>query len=138
MRAADAAWELGAVDVVRGLLEQAESLEVGELEAAKLAWLQQMVSGDVWVERGAAKTFVTIARRAHAADDADMALGSLVPIAQRSWWTQTRTRTRKYVVDTAQDTGFREDEPRLLAIMALSDPERTEDRSCAALPDQAA
>ena len=49
VRAADAAWELGAVDVVRGLLEQAESLEVGELEAAKLAWLQQMVSGDVWV-----------------------------------------------------------------------------------------
>ena len=125
VRAADAAWELGAVDVVRGLLEQAESLDVGELEAAKLAWLQQMVSGDVWVERGAAKTFVTIARRAQAADDADMALGSLVPIAQRSWWTQTRTRTRKYVVDTAQDMGFREDEPRLLAIMALADPERT-------------
>ena len=125
VRAADAAWELGAVDVVRGLLEQAESLDVGELEAAKLAWLQQMVSGDVWVERGAAKTFVTIARRAQAAGDADMALGSLVPIAQRSWWTQTRTRTRKYVVDTAQDLGFREDEPRLLAIMALADPERT-------------
>ena len=125
VRAADAAWELGAVDVVRGLLEQAESLEVGELEAAKLAWLQQMVTGDVWVERGAAKTFVTIARRAQAADDPDMALGSLVPIAQRSWWTQTRTRTRKYVVDTAQDMGFREDEPRLLAIMALADPERT-------------
>ena len=125
VRAADAAWELGAVDVVRGLLEQAESLEVGELEAAKLAWLQQMVSGDVWVERGAAKTFVTIARRAQAADDPDMALGSLVPIAQRSWWTQTRTRTRKYVVDAAQGLGFREDEPRLLAIMALTDPERT-------------
>jgi DNA-binding CsgD family transcriptional regulator len=125
VRAADAAWELGAVDVVRSLLEQAESLDVGELEAAKLAWLQQMVSGDVWVERGAAKRFVAIARRAHAAGDADMALGSLVPIAQRSWWTQTRTRTRKYIVDTAQDMGFREDEPRLLAIMALTDPERT-------------
>ena len=54
-----------------------------------------------------------------------MALGSLVPIAQRSWWTQTRTRTRKYVVDAAQEMGFREDEPRLLAIMALADPERT-------------
>ena len=125
VRAADAAWELGAVDVVRGLLEQAEPLHVGELEAAKLAWLQQMVSGDVWVERGAAKTFVTIARRAQAAGDADMALGSLVPIAQRSWWTRTRTRTRKYIVDTAQEMGFREDEPRLLAIMALTDPERT-------------
>ena len=63
VRAADAAWELGAVDVVRACSQQAESLDVGELEAARLAWLQQMVSGDVWVERGAAKTFVTIARR---------------------------------------------------------------------------
>jgi hypothetical protein len=75
VRAADAAYELGAVDVVRRLLQQAEPLDVGELEAARLAWLHQMISGDVWFERGAAKTFVTIARRARDAGDADMALG---------------------------------------------------------------
>jgi DNA-binding CsgD family transcriptional regulator len=123
VRSADAAWELGAVDVVRRLLEQAEPLDVGELEAARFAWLQQMISGDVWVERGAARTFVTIARRAQAAGGADMALSSLVPIAHRCWWTQTRPRTRRYVVDTAQEMGFPEDEPRLLAVMALADPE---------------
>ncbi|HEY2435947.1 MAG TPA: AAA family ATPase, partial [Solirubrobacteraceae bacterium] len=123
VRSADAAYELGAVDVVRRLLEQAEPLDVGELEAARFAWLQQMISGDVWVERGAARTFVNIARRAQAAGGADMALSSLVPIAHRCWWTQTRPRTRRYVVDTAQEMGFPEDEPRLLAVMALADPE---------------
>ena len=125
VRAADAAWELGAVDAARRLIEQAGSLDVGELGAARLAWLQQMISGDVWVERGAAKTFVAIARRARAAGGADMALSSLVPIAHRCWWTQTRPRTRKYVVDTAHEMGFTEAEPRLLAVMALADPERT-------------
>ena len=123
VRAADAAYELGAVDVVRRLLQHAEPLDVGELEAARLAWLQQMISGDVWSERGAAKTFVTIARRARDAGDADIALGSLVPIAHRCWWTRCQPRTRKYVVDTAQEMGFPEDDPRLLAVMALADPE---------------
>ncbi|HWE12792.1 MAG TPA: LuxR C-terminal-related transcriptional regulator, partial [Solirubrobacteraceae bacterium] len=123
VRAADAAYELGAVDVVRRLLQQAEPLDVGELEAARLGWLHQMISGDVWFERGAAKTFVTIARRARDAGDADMALGSLVPIAHRCWWTRCQPRTRKYVVDAAQEMGFTEDDPRLLAVMALADPE---------------
>ena len=123
VRAADAAYELGAVDVVRRLLQQAEPLDVGELEAARLAWLQQMISGDVWFERGAARTFVTIARRARDAGDPDMALGSLVPIAHRCWWTKCQPRTRKYVVDAAQEMGFPDNDPRLLAVMALADPE---------------
>jgi DNA-binding CsgD family transcriptional regulator len=123
VRSADAAYELGAVDVVRRLLQRAEPLDIGELEAARLAWLHQMVDGDVWFEHGAAKTFVTIARRARAAGDAGMALGSLVPIAHRCWWTRCQSRTRKYVVDTAQEMGFPENEPRLLAVMALADPE---------------
>ena len=125
VQAADAAYELGAVDVVRRLLVQAEPLDVGELEAVRLAWLQQMISGDVWFERGAADTFVTLARRAHAAGDADMALGSLVPIAHRCWWTRCQPRTRKYVVDAARQTGFPDDDPRMLAVMALADPEET-------------
>jgi len=111
--------------VVRRLLQQAKPLDVGELEAARLAWLQQMISGDVWLEHGAAKTFVTIARQARAAGDAEMALGSLVPVAHRCWWTPCQARTRKYVVDAAQDMGFPDDDPRLLAVMALADPERT-------------
>jgi DNA-binding CsgD family transcriptional regulator len=125
VRAADAAYELGAIDVVRRMLQQAEFLDVGDLEAARLAWLRQMISGDVWLEHGAAKMFVSIARQARAAGDADMALGSLVPVAHRCWWTPCQPRTRKYVVDAAQDMGFPDDDPRLLAVMALANPERT-------------
>jgi DNA-binding CsgD family transcriptional regulator len=125
VQAADAAYDLGAIDVVRRLLQQAEFLDVGDLEAARLAWLRQMISGDVWLEHGAAKMFVSIARQARDAGDADMALGSLVPVAHRCWWTPCKPRTRKYVVDAAQDMGLPDDDPRLLAVMALADPERT-------------
>src|SRR5258708_37974025 len=54
VRAADAAYELGAIDVLRRLLEQAEPLDVGELEAARLAGLGQVSSGERWLAGGAA------------------------------------------------------------------------------------
>src|SRR5207253_9360682 len=73
----------------------------------------------------AAKTFVAIARRARVAGDASMALGSLVPIAHRCWWTRSAPRTRRYVVDEAQAMGLPDDDPRVLAVMALADPETT-------------
>ena len=88
VRAAELVYDLGRVDVVSRLLGEAESLEVGPLEAARLAWLQQMISGDVWFEKGAAKTFVTIAEQLLAGGDPDAALRSLVPIAHRCWWTR--------------------------------------------------
>jgi DNA-binding CsgD family transcriptional regulator len=125
VRAAEIAHELGLSTVARRLLAEAEGLAVGSLESARLAWLRQMISGDVWFESGAAKTFVTIAEQMREGGDADMALRSLVPIAHRSWWTRTRPRTRQYLVDAAQSMGLPDDDPRLLAVMALADPELT-------------
>ena len=125
VRAAELVYDLGHVDVVSRLLGEAESLEVGPLDAARVAWLQQMISGDVWVQKGAARTFVTIADQLLAGGDPDAAMRSLVPIAHRCWWTRARDRTRQYVVDAAQGIGFPDDDPRLLAVIALANPELT-------------
>jgi DNA-binding CsgD family transcriptional regulator len=125
VRAAEVAYELGLVETARGLLERVETAEVGSLELARSAWLQRMINGDVWVQSGAAKTFVAISKQMLDGGDADMALRSLVPIAHRCWWTRPRTRTREYVVDTAEGCGVPEDDPRLLAVIALAHPELT-------------
>jgi DNA-binding CsgD family transcriptional regulator len=125
VRAAELVYDLGSVDVVSRLLREAESLQVGPVDAARAAWLRQMISGAVWSQKGAAKTFVTIAERLLAGGDADAALRSLVPIAHRCWWTRSRARTRQYVVDAAEGMGSPGDDPRLLAVMALADPEVT-------------
>jgi DNA-binding CsgD family transcriptional regulator len=123
--AAEVAYELGLAVAVRRLLDQAATLDLDALNLARIEWLRQMVTGNVWYESGAARTFVTIAEQMRDGGDLDMALRSLVPIAHRCWWTQTRTRTRQYLVDTATSTGAPEDDPRVLVVVALADPERT-------------
>ena len=95
---------------------------MGSLETARMVWLQQMISGQIWVEKGAAKTSVTLAQQLLAGGDPDAALRSLVPIAHRAWWTQTQARTRQYIVDAAEHIGFPDDYPRLLVVVALADP----------------
>jgi DNA-binding CsgD family transcriptional regulator len=125
VRAAELAYELGLADAVRRLIGEADSLELSALGDARLAWLRQMISGDVWVEPGAAKTFVTIARRISAAGDADMAVRSLIPVAHRAWWTRPAERTRRYLVDAAENVGVADEDPRLLAVLALANPEQT-------------
>jgi DNA-binding CsgD family transcriptional regulator len=125
VRAAEIAYELGLVETTRGLLQQVEQVEIGPLELARSAWLRHMISGDVWVQPGATETFVEISRQLLAGGDADMALRSLVPIAHRCWWTRARAHTRGYLVDAAESFGVPEDDPRLLAVIALADPEST-------------
>jgi DNA-binding CsgD family transcriptional regulator len=125
MTAAEIAYELGLGEAVQRLLDQAATLDLDALNTARIEWLRQMATGNVWYESGAARTFVTIAEQMRDGGDPDMALHSLVPIAHRCWWTQTRTRTRQYLVDTATSMGTPEGDPRVLAVIALADPETT-------------
>ena len=123
--AAEIAYELGLVESARRLVYEATSFDLGEREQARVAWFRQILSGSVWFESGAARTFVTIAERLRDGGDADMALRSLVPIAHRCWWTRTKTRTRHYVVEAALAMGMADDDPRVLAVVALAHPEET-------------
>jgi DNA-binding CsgD family transcriptional regulator len=125
IRAAEVGYELGLIDLVRRLLTQADPIEVGPLEAARLQWLRQMIAGDFWSQAGVTRTFVTIAEQMAAGGDPDMALRSLVPIAHRCWWVRSKPRTRMYLVDAARRIGVPDDDPRLLAVIALADPETT-------------
>ena len=123
--AADVAYDLGQVEAVRRLIRQAESIELGDLEAARLAWLRQMIDGDVWVQAGATRAFVEIAHRMADGGDSGAALRSLVPIAHRSWWTRTRDRTRRYLVEAAESVARPGDDALRLAVIALANPEGT-------------
>ena len=124
--AAELAYELGLSGVVSRLIEQAKPLELTSSDEARLSWLREMTSGNVWYEPGPAKTFVTIARQiADVGGNADAALRSLVPVAHRSWWTRPRAMTRRYLVEAAQSLGLPEGDPRVLVVMALADPEET-------------
>src|SRR5438093_2535534 len=123
--AAEIAYELGLVDSARRLVEEAKSFKLSTRDIARLAWFRQILSGSVWFESGAARTFVTIAQHLRDAGDADMALRSLVPIAHRCWWTRTKTRTREYPVEARLAMGTADDDARVLAEIGLPHPEET-------------
>src|SRR2546425_8356850 len=123
--AAEIAYDLGLVESARRLVDQAVSFDLGDRDLARLAWFRQILSGSVWFESGAAKTFVSIAEQLRDGGDADMALRSLVPIAHRSWWTRTKTRTREYLVEAAMAMGMADDDPRVLVVVGLAHPELT-------------
>jgi hypothetical protein len=61
--AAEIAYELGLGVAVKRLLTEAGSHENEVDEPPRLAWLREMVSGDVWTETGATKVFVSLATR---------------------------------------------------------------------------
>ena len=128
LRAAELAYELGLTEVAGRMVADAQHLGLGAPEAARLAWLQQMISGDIWRDTGATKVFVTIAREMADGGDSELALRSLIPIAHRCWWTPTRAKTRSYLVEAAMSIGVPDADPRLLAVIALADPEETGSR----------
>jgi DNA-binding CsgD family transcriptional regulator len=123
--AAEIAYELGLVESSRRLVDDATSFDLSSRDLARLAWFRQIISGSVWFESGAARTFVTIAEQLRDGGDSDMALRSLVPIAHRCWWTRTKTRTREYLAEAAQAMGKADDDPRVLAVVGLAHPEAT-------------
>jgi len=123
--AAEIAYELGLVESARRLVDEATSFDLNGRDLARLAWFHQILSGSVWFESGAARTFVTIAEQLRDGGDADMALRALVPIAHRCWWTRTKTRTREYLVEAALAMGMADDDPRVLAVVGLANPEET-------------
>jgi DNA-binding CsgD family transcriptional regulator len=123
--AAEFAYELGLGDVVGRLVEQTKDLDLAAADHARLTWLGEITTGNVWSEPGAAKTFVNLARRIAAGGDRSAALRSLVPIAHRSWWTRPRATTRHFIVEAAQSLGTADDDPSVLAVIALADPEVT-------------
>jgi DNA-binding CsgD family transcriptional regulator len=123
--AAEVAYDLGLVDVARRLVDQAQPIGNALQVEARRAWLNEMTSGNVWFDSDATRTFVTIARQLAEAGDEEAALRSLVPIAHRCWWTHTQPRTRQFVVNTAGDVGVSEHDPRLLAVLAMANPEAT-------------
>ena len=125
LSAAEVAYDLGLVDVVRRLVDQTEPMDHAPQVEARRAWLDEMTSGNVWFDSHAPRTFVTIAQQLAEAGDEEGALRSLVPIAHRCWWTHTQPRTRQFVVDAAGKIGVSEHDPRLLAVLALADPEAT-------------
>ena len=78
--------ELGRPGVVAPLLREARQLDLGELERARLTWVEETVSNRPLGDVEHFRSLIAAAERAGAAGDHDLHVDLLWLVASRAWW----------------------------------------------------
>lgn len=121
--AARLAVDLGRQDAVVPLVEEAQGLDLDELERSRIMWVEEMALirplGDV----DRLSVLIDAAERAGAADDRDLQLDLLWLVALRSWWVDPGPEVRAALIEGSRRVGdATAADPRVVAIHAYADP----------------
>lgn len=120
--AAELGLELGRTDRVSSLLQQAEQLELGVLERARLLLLREGLEVDVATSTPRLHLLITTAERACEAGDPELALRLLRTAARRCWWSDPGRNLRERVVAAAERLPVAELHPDLVYTLAAATP----------------
>jgi DNA-binding CsgD family transcriptional regulator/tetratricopeptide (TPR) repeat protein len=123
LRAAALATELGRHDVVVRLLEEAEALDLGSAEGARLLWIRELIE-DRFAEAARVAPIVALADQVRTQGDIELASNILRTVATACWWSAPDQYTRDLVVAAVERLPLPEDDPKLLAMLASADPVR--------------
>jgi DNA-binding CsgD family transcriptional regulator len=121
MHAAELAFELGRRDLVSRLLQQAEFLELGELERGRMTWIREMTAQRI-LGTAEIRSLVGVADRARELGDRNLAIDLIWLVAQRCYWSAPDEEARAAVLEAAARLGSVESDLRLLAIVAYVAP----------------
>lgn len=114
--------EAGRRDVVVPLLREARQLDLGELDRARLTWVEEIsvtrpLDGELF------NSLIRAAEQAGAAGDHDLHADLLWLVAQRAWWVDPGAEVRQALVRAAHRLGDpAAEDPRVVAIHAYADP----------------
>jgi DNA-binding CsgD family transcriptional regulator len=122
VRAGEIEFGLGHIDRSIRFLREAQQLELGRHDRTRLAFLLETLDQAGWSGAAHAPSFVDIADELSAAGDAAGALNALLTVALRCWWGNPDQETRDLVVAAAERLPVPEDDPALIATIALTDP----------------
>jgi len=122
IRAAYAFYELGRLQTALRLLDEAEPLDLEAGDRLRLAWARETMGS---ATRSGARPLAALAdladqMRQHG--DNDQALHTLDAVAIRCWWSNPDRRTRQRMTAVAEAMPVAADDPRLLFVLAHSDP----------------
>jgi DNA-binding CsgD family transcriptional regulator len=92
-----------------------------ERARVRLAFLLEVLESG-WSGTEKVPAFVEIAEELRAAGETTQALDALMTVSVRCWWGRPEQAMRDRVVAVAERLGMTEDEPALIAILALADP----------------
>ncbi|MGH2588576.1 MAG: helix-turn-helix transcriptional regulator, partial [Dehalococcoidia bacterium] len=122
LRAAELAFELGRRDDLTRLLREAEALQLDPLERLRITWIRESFDDGIPADDAAVHSLVEMADRARVERDTGLSLEILMATAVKCWWAAPGETAREAVIAAAERTSVPDDDPRLLNILALTDP----------------
>jgi DNA-binding CsgD family transcriptional regulator len=123
LAAASLAAELGRPDVVVPLLREVNRLDLGELEQARVTWVEETALPGALGDVGRLTSLIATAERAGAAGDHDLHVDLLWLVASRTWWADPGPEARQSLIDASVRLGdANAEDPRVFAIHAYADP----------------
>ena len=122
LRAADVATEIGRVDVIGRMLEEAEPIDVPALEDRRQAWLAALALVGPASPREEAQLRSVVAAAARAGEDgeADLGLTLLQFASSRCWWVDPGVLMRSMIASTARRLAPEPDDARAIYIRAIA------------------
>jgi ABC-type sugar transport system ATPase subunit len=123
LTAAGLAVELGRRDVAEPLLREVKQFDLGDLEWARVTWLEETALTRPLGELERFTSLIAAAERAGAAGDDDLRVDLLWLVASRAWWVDPGTDARQLLIDAARGLGGADaEDPRVFAVHAYADP----------------
>ena len=121
--AARLAVELGRRDVVVPLLQEIQHLGLGDLERARVTWIEETAVTRPLGDAGRFSYLIAAAEQAGAAGDHDLHVDLLWLAASRAWWADPGPETRQLLIEAACQLGdANATDPRVFAVHAYADP----------------
>jgi DNA-binding CsgD family transcriptional regulator len=123
LAAAGLAVELGRRDVVEPLLREIKRSDLGDLEWARVTWLEETALTRPLGDLERFTSLIAAADRAGAAGEHDLRLDLLWLVASRAWWVDPGADARQLLIDAARGLGgAAAEDPRAFAVHAYADP----------------
>ncbi|WP_198543407.1 LuxR family transcriptional regulator [Pseudofrankia sp. BMG5.36] len=120
--AAETAFEMGRRDVVERVVAEAEQLDLGPLQRARLAWLRMLFEREIWQSTTNLAPFVAVVDQMRVDGDVDLASRCLFTVAQVAWWAEPGGGAQDLVLAAVDRMPLPADDPRLLATVAMAAP----------------
>ena len=122
LAAAGLAVEIGRRDLVVPLLQEVGQLKPGELDRARVTWVEEMALTRP-LDAGRFNSLIAAAEHAGAAGDHDLCVDLLWLVGSRAWWVDPGPVARRALIDASHRLGdANAEDPRVFAVHAYADP----------------
>ena len=122
IRAAWGFYDLGRRQTTLRLLDEAEPLDLEPGDRLWLSWAREVVGAATRSGAWPLAALADVADQMRQHGDNDQALLTLEHVALRCWWSNPDRRTRQRMTAVAEAVPVAGDDPRLLFVLATSDP----------------